>query len=322
MTINNLTPVDVSDVRDSGMRALILLAASLGWNVVQKLNNPVLLIARDGTQRRVPTNTSIRMSVFQSVLSGIITHSEVQPSADLVEQIIDSAKLDRDHARRLRHAIDETPEEHEQHLAAAAAEPQGPREPQPVTQRIEVPDLEWVEPSLVEHHRTEPTNDPPPFDGRHHGKLSQVGPFMAAKTGPSAGGGSAYRYESEALLQRNWEDGYVDYLCKVCRDFVVASPRAIGTHRSMHIRAGEAVATVQKYRSARKVVASPKLVAKGKPVPAFEAAEPLIDQIIALVSPALIVERDKLAAENEQLRAENKKLADNLKALKDLVSGL
>ena len=66
--VDHVTPVELTGVRDAGMQSLILLAVSLGWNVMKKHNTPVVITARDGMQKRLPTNTSIRMSVFQTAL--------------------------------------------------------------------------------------------------------------------------------------------------------------------------------------------------------------------------------------------------------------
>lgn len=144
------TPIDLSYVDDRNMRALIALAVSLGWNVHHKVHQPAVLTARDGTQRRVPTDTaSVRMSVFQAVLSTILSHTDAEqwrPTDKLMENLISTFKVDVDHARRMRLAVTETVEDHEQHLIALEkTEPGKPREPQPVTQRLEVPELEFVD---------------------------------------------------------------------------------------------------------------------------------------------------------------------------------
>jgi len=99
---------DVSMVRDPGMQALIILARSLGWNMMHKNQQPVVITARNGTQKRIPTNTSIRISVFQTTLASIILHSEdTVPTIELVDAIIRLTKLDHDHARRMRAAVHE-----------------------------------------------------------------------------------------------------------------------------------------------------------------------------------------------------------------------
>ena len=46
-------------------------------------------------------------------------------------------------------------------------------------------------------------------------------------------------YESAASYERKWSDGHVDYECMVCAE-AFTSPKALGGHRQMHIRNGEA----------------------------------------------------------------------------------
>lgn len=101
-------PIDVTDIRDAGMRALVILAASLGWNVTKKHNQPVVITARDGFQKRLPTSTSVRMSVYQTALSSIILYStDAKATPELIDTITKETKLDHDHARRMRLAIAE-----------------------------------------------------------------------------------------------------------------------------------------------------------------------------------------------------------------------
>ena len=103
------TPIDVSMVRDPGMKALIILAVSLGWNAHHKLGQPVVITARDGFQKRLPTNTSIRMSVFQTTLAAILFYSaSTKATPELMEAIIKMTKLDAEHARRMRTSLGDT----------------------------------------------------------------------------------------------------------------------------------------------------------------------------------------------------------------------
>jgi hypothetical protein len=140
------TPIDLSAVRDHNMQALIGLAVSLGWNVHKKHNGPAVITARDGHQRRIPTDTSIRMSVFQTALSSILLHTDNEqwvPTTTLAEALIKDFKVDIEHARRLRLSMAESKADHENHLRALESAAGQPKDPQPVTQRIE---LEWADP--------------------------------------------------------------------------------------------------------------------------------------------------------------------------------
>ena len=117
--VTQIHPLDVGGVRDPGVASLMLLAASLGWNVLRKQHQPVKLSARNGTQKRLATDSSCKLSVFQTTLSTIMVHTEadIVPTVELMDAIIAETKVDREHARRLRLAVGETPAEHRQRLA-------------------------------------------------------------------------------------------------------------------------------------------------------------------------------------------------------------
>lgn len=238
--VRQVTPVDVSGVRDPGMRALVLLAASLGWNVIQKINNPVALVARDGTQRRLPTNTSIRMSVFQAALSTIMVHTEDrEATSELIDAIVRDTKIDRDHERRLRLAIGETPEKHRQRLANEKAAEQKRVPDEHLTQQIDVPESEQIfSPAFRGEESVEDealVSFEPPHDGQPHGALMSREPYRAHHT---VSGSKSQLYESDSSYERVWQDGFKDYECQVCGR-IFKSPKAAGSHRQTHYKAGE-----------------------------------------------------------------------------------
>ena len=240
-------PVDTTGVRDAGIASVVLLAVSLGWNFTKRVNGPLLIIARDGMTRRLPTDTSVRMSVFQSALSSVMVHTDpdVEPTIELIDRIIEITKPSKDHERRLRLAVGETVAQHRKRIAAIEAEPQGSREPQPLTTRV---GTEWVEEAIAETvpltgHLEEPEGQLldaiatgfPPADGGDHGALIEIRPFMAQHQGRAEG--FVDMYESDTSNERVWEDGYIDYECKVCgRAF--KNPKAVGGHRQIHWRHG------------------------------------------------------------------------------------
>lgn len=127
----DMMPMDLNDIRDPGMQALVALAASCKWNVLRKAGRPITLIARDGTKLQMPNNTSIRFSVFIQRLNSIIRHSQtVVVTSELIEKIIKVTKLDISHARKLREVIEVSAEA----LSAAAEiddEPEPEPEPEP-----------------------------------------------------------------------------------------------------------------------------------------------------------------------------------------------
>lgn len=224
ISVFKMTPVDVSMMRDPGMRAIVLLAVSLGWNALHKPNSPVFITARDGTQRRLPTNTSVRMSVFQAALSTIMVHTDDREATpELIDEIVRETKIDRDHERRLRLAIGESAEDHRKRLANQRAAEQKREPEEHLTQR----------PAMPQEVRAETVFTP--YDEQDHGRLISRAPFVAHFASNKY---SSMIYQSDSSLERVWEDGYKDYECPVCGK-VFGSPRGAGSHRQVHYKSGE-----------------------------------------------------------------------------------
>jgi len=122
--VTNIKPIDVSYIKDSGVRAIVALAASCDWNVVHRAGQMVTLISRTGHKLRFPTNTSIKFSVFASWTNGIARHSLTHlPTPELMEKLIAQYKLDTSHARVFREAVGKPePVEPEEPSAAALDE--------------------------------------------------------------------------------------------------------------------------------------------------------------------------------------------------------
>lgn len=193
----DVTPVDVSAVSDPGMRAVISLAVSLGWNVVHKRNKPVTLIARDGFKHVLPTNTSVRFNVYMNRVNATIAHSiTALPSPELMDKIIKLHRLDPSHARVLRAAGGEG-------VMDGVVDVDNPDEHLPPSE----------EPDDVLHMEY------------------TIKPFLA-----HAANGQVYN--SEAINERTWADGRVDYVCPFCGK-EGSTPASISTHYGYHVRRGE-----------------------------------------------------------------------------------
>jgi len=254
--VRDMVLIDVSGVRDSGMQALVLLARSLDWNVMQKVNNPVVITSRSGVQRRIPTNTSIRMSVFQTHLSSIMLHSTLEATPELMDKIIKSVKPNREQANRLREAVGMSVQEHRRQ----SEEPIPPAvEPgaKPLTQTIEI---QWEEPPMTETNKTIELPRTPykgttplanstlapkgglPADGNEHGEVVKRGPFIATVHSNDLSGG--YVYESQSSFERIWSDGYYDYECMICTA-AYPSAKGVGSHRQVHVKYDGAEGLVQ-----------------------------------------------------------------------------
>jgi hypothetical protein len=243
--------IDVSGVRDSGMQALVLLARSLDWNVMQKVNNPVVITSRSGVQRRIPTNTSIRMSVFQTHLSAIMLHSTLEGTVELMDQIIKATKPNREQANRLRLAVGQSVQEHRRQTEDAAIPPAVDQQG-PLTQNIEI---QWEEPPMTETVKTIEERKPTVLgqivhgapvgvaaDGKDHGRLKSKKPFLATINKTGKGG---FVYESKSSFERIWDDGYYDYECMVC-GVGYPTPKGVGSHRQTHVKFDGAIGLDQK----------------------------------------------------------------------------
>jgi hypothetical protein len=246
------------------MRALVLLARSLDWNVMQKHNTPVVITSRAGIQRRLPTDTAVRMSYFQQQLSAIILNSTLEPTIELIDKIIATTKPSEDHKRRLRLAVGETPQQHRERLINARGEEYPEWTAAPIEEALEIPTYEDQLAYNAEQQAPEPEmtwEDPPekspqerkssrerkktsgvkegPADGGDHGKLVRVEAFKAKASTRS---NKAYRYTSLSCDERTWSDGYIDYTCQVC-GLAFPTSRGVGSHRQRHIQAGVASRT-------------------------------------------------------------------------------
>jgi hypothetical protein len=352
--VTDLKPVDVSAVKDDGMKALILLAVSLGWNTMHKPNQPVVITSREGIQRRIPTGTSTRASYFQSNLSAIILNSALEPTIELMDAIIKSIKPSADLAMRLRLAVGESPQQHRERLASMEPEPEELLLPPLGTHGTIVGDeLIWEEPPEphVRPSRQHRGSLVGPADGGDHGAMSEQRTHLAKSSLHQNKDGTwrAKVYESNTADERLWEDGYVDFVCKVC-GLAFATSRGVGSHKQMHIVAGEAEADGPMNPKQWQMVSEEALweerrqpsVPYGKrskiePEPVEVAptdqevvdAEHLIQVIKDLLFPE--VERratelmgvvDRLNLENEDLRIKYAKVSGDLKALRELIGGM
>jgi hypothetical protein len=372
--ITELALVDVSSMKDSGMQAIVLLARSLGWNVMHKLGQPVVLTSREGVSRRIPTNTSVRASLFQTLLSSVMLHSTAEPSLELMEKIIRAVKPNPDQARRLRLAVGETPQQHAERLANAEL-----AEPAPTGTSVVI---EWADPPEdkkakyvppVEHtyarERTiEPEPEPVPqpwkregvaegpADGGEHGEIVRQGPYLAKSSINSTLDGRIVGrvYTSNTSQEREWSDGYKDYVCNFC-GLAFKSARGAGSHKQVHIREGEAQSdSAEQVKQGltighlspeqRALITTDKLGTRKhpKPEPAPEPEPPVVESESETVEPdvdvieaiknllwpdvehkakAVLVQFEELQREHAELQAKYDKLLGDWGALRDLVRG-
>ena len=278
------------------------------------------------------------MSVFQTTLSTIMVHSDygdIHPVAtvELIDRIIAETKVDREHARRLRLAVGETPAEHRQRLANDKVAEQRREPEEHLTFPIALDSLgdDWTgevdvseDTSALREGLMVPKT--PPFDGEEHGELISCEPFQ----GHYSGGGDhqkAYYYESVTSFERIWEDGYIDYECQVC-GMAKGSPRAVASHRQVHTKAGEVerderIYTAE-YRANREKRRGQQGVEFVDELPEDPTARPnhelaILNQIIDLVLPEIeqnYAERiDELIKERDEARKNLAELEGEFDAL-------
>lgn len=202
--ITSLPPMDVSYIRDPGMQGVVALATACKWNVVRRAGKPVILRSRQGTTLAIPTDTSMKFSVFLQRLRGVARDSlTVTITPQLIEQIIARFKLDHDHAREFRKIVADVPHEEE-----TMTDPE------------------------VAYQRPTPT--------RGTRGLPEPGPdaVVVERDAMISHGSDGRRYISEAVLRRVWSDGAVDYECSFCGEAFI-TVGACSAHFGYHVKRGE-----------------------------------------------------------------------------------
>lgn len=303
--VTTAEPIDVSGIRDPGMQIVVLLARSLGWNVLQKLNQPVVITAIDGHQRRIPTNTSIRSGVYQGHLSGIITHSEhFVPTPALAEAIIKVTKPNRDQAARLRKAVGDLFEDVT--VEAAATE-----DPEPLsTEEMALFEVE-PEPAPSGGSTDLPEGDPEQQPTERY--VVSEEPELSAWAQEDHGGSFANR--------RTWSDGSIDYVCKL-GDHASDNIKSVQGHWMWHVRRGEAERIDERVHLAPDDPGRERAVI---PLPTdFEVSGRIaIDQVRQIAKILGVSDRrdeiKRLRDEVISLRKENRQLKADWKALRAML---
>jgi hypothetical protein len=273
----------------------------------------------------MPTDTTIRDSVFQGYLSTLMTHSiEHTPTVELMDSVIAiHKKLDESRKNRLRLAVGESAAQHRERMKAAN---EGAREftleAKPLTQHIVVPEFvpEPI-PTPVEATTapapTQPLGRPGP---RGLVSLVKSAPYMKK---PRTNGSKAR--ESENIIQQEWSDGSITYKCRFC-PFTSPNIHAHSGHNKNHgASSREGLWRQRKAEQAKKVKS---LMTRETPMP--KPDEPLsdaekLDAIQTILGgdalKLLQEENEQLIKENVRLGTENIKLSSDWAALKSLLGG-
>lgn len=311
--------MDVSGVRDNGVKALLLLARSLRWNVMQKHHQPAVITAHDGTQRRLPTDTSLRIGIFQGHLSAIIAHSEeFTPTIELIDHIVQIIKPNIEQARRMRLAMGESPQQHRERMTAHDAGVGEDRQA-PLSQHVEFTDAELK--ALEETQRIQEEQEMVEESVTPSGGDVTVEPAMARTS-------SGWAYESKIATKRTWPDGTVDFECTLpgC-GYTHKSLSGISGHWRWHVKKGEAPLAPPPPTSRKDLIAPEDDYQPAKTGTKIRGASEIILRIRELVGmdvdeSQLVTANEQirvLTEENQSLRERNRQLRDDWAALQDLL---
>lgn len=238
-------PFDASVFREPEGKAVALLAATVGgWAMTQLGNGPVVFASNDhpGIQFQVPTDTTVRESVFKQWVNKVMRYGR-RPSAAydpaVTGAIADTVGLNKAHARLLRKIVEGYAARAEMPDLSPTPAPVRP-EPSPVPPpaREEAPVGPVAQPDQA------PEAEPEPKKPKKQVKRSRIpqpewvfGPARATRpwlAHAEAGG----MYESKAVNEVELLDGRVVYECRHpgCgrRD---TKPLAVSAHYGYHTRA-------------------------------------------------------------------------------------
>jgi hypothetical protein len=98
-TITTITPADVRGWRHGDAQFLMMLSGACGWTARLGTNKGAQLHSKSGESMLIPDNTGLKMGVFRSWASKIVTHAERKPTAKAVFELMEEAKLDPSHRR-------------------------------------------------------------------------------------------------------------------------------------------------------------------------------------------------------------------------------
>jgi len=315
--------IDVSFIEDPGMRAVVVLAASLEWNVVVKQSRPVTLISRDGFKHVIPTETSIKFNVFRNRVNATITHSlTAQPTLELMEHLIKQFKLGPSHARVFRAAVGEGVMDD--------------------VVSVDDPDEGLPEPELGADVELVPEPGPAPaLDRDEEATTPVVEPFSerVEPTLSTTKGGD--QYESpimETVIRQLVKDGddQITYRCIIC-GLEFETKRGVGGHYGRHVAAGEAEGTSKmKKPVVNKIpdyVPTEVHAPKGTEAAELRRLRTILSEVQRAVGMDQIkdAERRVMVAQRKQAEAEAardvanaraERLAGDLRSLRELIGGL
>jgi hypothetical protein len=205
--IHRTTPVDVSHIASAGLKATVLLAASIGLNVLVAPGRPVVMIGRDGNKREIHTENSVKASYVISALKWVMGNADNEPTLELIEAIVKMTRIDRSLERELREIT-----------GVGYPERTGGADPVPMTAyRVDAPPAKPK--VIVDQTKDEPE---PVHVVRREPTLGRAQFLDKART-------RQWAWESEYSMRVEWSDGTVEYQCVDCGQRF-ATPTLAGQH--------------------------------------------------------------------------------------------
>ena len=107
--ITTITPSDVRTWRHSDAQFLMMLSGACGWTARLEANKGGKLHSKSGQSMLIPDNTGLKMGVFKSWASKIVTHADRKPTAKAVFELMEECHLDPSHRSAVWSAIGMTP---------------------------------------------------------------------------------------------------------------------------------------------------------------------------------------------------------------------
>ena len=345
-SIKKLEPLDLGLITNNDLRALVLLANSLGWDVELRQGQPARLRVKVGDSLGVlelVTTGQVASGYWTGSLKRLAKVSRtlgVEPHSDLIEAVCKATKLDASHRTAIYKAFDVEKPDHKPK----------PPEPTPITA--------W-------------RSDGPPHQTSTNEQFALVDAIprkaVKAESYKTYHPDGRLRYTNDRVRVVTYDDGTSELRCTDC-DEVIPTPAHIGSHgRYKHPdrepspeskrvtdyreRRQQRLDRVKDYQKAAAVERQRELQAQGIGAPKAETQEPanpalgrsapldlaelgealwdanaILMKIRLLIAPTWDYEMAKLRATNSdleakvrELEAEVERLTGQWNALKDLI---
>ena len=220
----HIEPEMLKDLRLRDAKVLLYLGSFCGWHLSRGPSGFVILTSHDGQRIEVPNQDTLSTKAFRQRVRKIMRHRVSNiPVIAVVDRVISEVKMDASHANMLRRLATE--------VSAVASVPVAE---EPVEEPVQS-QPESVPPAAEADVEAEPT---PVVTGRR--RMVRQEPWSAHKGATKEGFSTTY--PSNAVLERTWSDGVIDYACRWAGcPFTHESAHSVSSHFASH-RRGQGVA--------------------------------------------------------------------------------